>query len=90
MKLDRELYEKIEKITLTDYEVDYPKEPNEEDGESFVWVYDSYQFESMLKDLICEIDKLEERIEDIEQDREDNYRPIPVGEQVRISDSDFM
>ena len=55
MKLDSELYERVSKITGTEYEVDYPKEPCDENGESFVWVYDSYQFESMLEDLICEL-----------------------------------
>ena len=90
MKIDRELYERVSKLTMTDYEVDYPKEPNNEFGESFVWVYDNEQIENMLQDLIIEIDRLEEKIEDIEKDREDNYEPIPVGEQVGISDSDFM
>ena len=90
MKLDRELFEKVSNITGTEYEVDYLKEPCTEDGEAFVIVYDNYQLESMLSDLICEIDRLEERIEDMKQDIEDNYKRKTVAEQVGISDSDFM
>ena len=90
MKLDRELFEKVSSITGTEYEVDYPKEPDNEFGESFVWVYDNEQIENMLQDLICEIGRLEERIEDMKQDIEDNYKRKTVAEQVGISDSDFM
>ena len=90
MKIDRELYERVSKLTGTEYEVDYSKERYNEDGESFVVVYDNYQIESMLSNLICEIDRLEERIEDIKQDIEDNYKRKTVAEQVGISDSDFM
>ena len=90
MKIDRELFEKVSNITGTAYEVDYPKEPDNESGERFVWVYDNEQIENMLQDLIVEIDRLEEHIEDMKQDIEDNYKPKTVAEQVRISDSDFM
>lgn len=38
----------------------------------------------------AEVNHLEEKIEDIEQDMRDNYRPIPVAEQVGISDRDFI
>lgn len=38
----------------------------------------------------AEVNHLEEKIEDIEQDIQDNYRPIPVAEQVDISDGDFI
>ena len=90
MKIDRELYEKVSKLTGTQYEVDYLKEPCTEDGESFVIVYDNYQLESMLRDLICEIDRLEERIEDLKEDRDTNWKRIDIASQVRISDSDFL
>lgn len=32
--------------------------------------------ESMIKDLLYEIDRLNEKIEDMENDIRDNYRPI--------------
>ena len=43
-----------------------------------------------IEDLDSEVKRLEEKIEDVEQDIEDNYRPIPVSEQVGISDKDFI
>ena len=89
MKLDRELYERVKSITMTDYEVDYPKEPDNEFGEIFVWVYDNEQIENMLQDLIIEIDRLEEKIEDIEKDIEDNYKPIDPASQYGINDKWF-
>jgi len=41
----------------------------------------------MLKE---EIEYLKEEIEHIIQDREDNYRPIPISEQVGVYDKDFI
>ena len=35
---------------------------------------------SMIEDLICEIDRLEEKIEDREQEIKDNYRQITPRE----------
>lgn len=35
---------------------------------------------SMIEDLICEVDRRDETIEDIKQDRNDNYRRITVRE----------
>jgi len=37
---------------------------------------------SVVDELYDEIGHLEERIEDIEQDRDDNYRPIPKEQQI--------
>lgn len=37
---------------------------------------------SMIDELYDEIGRLEERIEDIEQDIQDNYRPIPIEQQI--------
>ena len=44
----------------------------------------------LLEDLIGKYRALEEELENTKQDLEDNYRPIPVAEQVGISDRDFM
>lgn len=90
MKIDRELFEKVSNLTGTEYEVDYPKEPDNEFGERFVWVYDNEQIENMLQDLILEIDSLEERIEDLKEDRDTNWKRVDIASQVRIGDSDFM
>lgn len=35
---------------------------------------------SMIEDLICEVDRRDETIEDIKQDRNDNYRRITPRE----------
>lgn len=82
MKLDRELYEKISSITLTEYDVDYPKEPLDTFGEAYVWIYNTDSISAMLEDLLVEIGRLEEKIEDIIQDREDNYKRMTIKEQL--------
>lgn len=45
---------------------------------------------NLCEDLICENDELKEQIEDIIQDREDNYKRVSVAEQVGIYDIDFL
>lgn len=42
------------------------------------------------EELEYEIEILKEKIEIIERDRDDNYRPIPMSEQLDISDRDFL
>lgn len=42
------------------------------------------------EDLIDEVGNLKEKIEDLEQDIQDNYRPIPASEQAGISIKDFI
>lgn len=48
----------------------------------------------MIQDFIDEIiankEHLEEELKDLKQDLEDNYRPIPIAEQVGINDRDFI
>lgn len=44
---------------------------------------------STIEDLSYEIDRLKEKIEDIEQDKEDNYRPINNYSLYGVSESDF-
>lgn len=82
MKLDRELYEKISNITLTEYDVVYPKEPLDSFGEANVWIYNTDSISAMLEDLLVEIGRLEEKVEDILQDREDNYKRMTIEEQL--------
>lgn len=53
---------------------------------------DYYTIEDLLgiiDELVFEIHRLEEKIEDREQDIEDNYRRIDVAEQYDISDNMF-
>lgn len=42
-----------------------------------------------VDNLIYEKHCLEEEIEDIKQDIQDNYKPIPYSKQVEVSDKDF-
>ena len=44
---------------------------------------------SVMEDLDSEIDRLKEKIEDIEQDKEDNYRPLHSSELYGVSERDF-
>jgi hypothetical protein len=77
LEIDEDLKTKIEKITGIDYDFKGNYLPSE-------------SITSIIEDLISEIDKLEEKYSDLEQDLEDNYRPISVSEQVGISDRDFI
>ena len=77
LEIDKELKTKIENITGVDYEFKGNFLPSE-------------NIVSIFEDLIYEIDRLEEKYEDLEKDLEENYRPIPVSEQYGISDRDFM
>lgn len=44
----------------------------------------------LCEDLYCEVNRLTERIQDLEQDIEDNYKPIDKVEQYGINNSDFI
>ena len=77
LEIDKELKTKIENITGVDYEFKDNFLPSE-------------NIVSIFEDLICEIDRLEEKYEDLEKNLEENYRPIPVSEQYGISDRDFI
>ena len=44
----------------------------------------------VITDLDSDVTYLKEKIEDMEQDIQDNYRRISVSEQVGISDKDFI
>ena len=46
--------------------------------------------ESKVEDLTADKEHLEEELRNLKQDLEDNYRPIPISEQVGISDRDFI
>lgn len=46
--------------------------------------------ESDKEELEYHIEVLEEKIKKIEDDRDENYRPIPMSEQLDISEKDFI
>lgn len=76
-KIDEELLERIQDITNTDYGAE---------GEFLSYL----GVESIIEDLLMEIDSLQEKYDDLVEDMEQNYRPIPLSEQYGISDRDFL
>ena len=79
-----DILERASKMTSTDYEIKWF------DAENIHGFISTDNLLSIIEDLMCEVDRLQEELEDMEQDRQDNYRPIPVAEQVGISDKDFI
>ena len=43
-----------------------------------------------FEDLIDELEEVKTDYEDFKQNVEDNYKPIPISEQLDISDRDFL
>lgn len=43
----------------------------------------------MLEDLLCEIDRLKEELEDEKEQRENYYKPISKYEEIGMSEKDF-
>lgn len=64
MKLTEELEKKVYEITNTDYS-----------GQ-----LQDYEIIDLIEELVNEIDKLEKEKKDIEQDRDDNYKPLSYKE----------
>lgn len=67
LEIDEKLKDKIEKITSTDYDFKGNFLPSE-------------SITSIFENLIYEIDRLEEKYEDLEQDMEDNYIKRPMSD----------
>lgn len=84
MHIDLDTYLRVQKITCTEYDTLGILKDKEQA------LIDSNTVESMIDDLICEIERLNEHIEDMEQDIKDNYKRVPVSEQVGIGNSDFI
>lgn len=74
MLINKDLYEKASNITMTDY-INNKKYNN---GESYVYL-DDYSMITLIEDLLSEIDSLQEKYEDLEQDIEDNYIHRPMS-----------
>ena len=75
-KEEIETLKKVSKITYTDYEIDGQYVPIE-------------KFIFMIEDLLIELDRAEEKLEELERDRDENYRPISYAEQVGYNERDF-
>lgn len=81
MKISKELYMRISNLTNTDYEGIVLSDD--------LFYVEPEVIESMFEDMFCEIDSLEEKIEDMEQDIRDNYKPISPYEMYGVSERDF-
>ena len=68
IKIDEKIIKKVEELTLT--------KVNRED--EFVYAED---IQSMIEDLLIEIDELNEKLLDMEEDRQQNYTPINCKDQ---------
>lgn len=87
MKVDESNYDLIlraEKETMTDY---YVKWFNAENVEGYIEDNDLW---SIIEDLLMTIDGRNERIEELENDIRDNYKPISLAEQYEVSNRDFI
>ena len=71
------IFKEIEEKTITNYEIENNLLPLE-------------NVIGIVEDLLSEINSLNEKLEDLENDVRENYIPIPVAEQYGISDEDFI
>lgn len=72
MIINKELANKIKSITLNEYGIKIDDKVYLEQNDVL----------SIIEDLLVEIGNLEEKYEDLERDMQDNYRHIPVEEQI--------
>ena len=79
--ISNENYKKIQEITITDYEV--------LDFVTKVLIKEDF-IEPLIENLLIAYDSLKEEFEDYKRNVADNYRQIPVAEQIGISDEDFI
>ena len=71
-----EKIKRVSKITYTDYEIEGRFIPVE-------------NLMAAIEDLLIELDKAEEKLEELERDRDENYKPISYAEQVGYRVEDF-
>ena len=72
MIINKELANKIKSKTLNEYGIKIDDKVYLEQNDVL----------SIIEDLLVEIDNLEEKYEDLERDMQDNYRHIPIEEQI--------
>lgn len=69
------------KINMKNYNLESFKEKD---------IYSWEEIISIIEDLECELHTKEEKIEELENDLESNYKKISLAEQYDISDRDFI
>lgn len=79
VEINDKLIEKVMAVTNTDYEVAKFYNRIEEKYESYI---NADNLIVALKDMLVEYDHMKEMYDDLKQDVEDNYRPIPPEEQI--------
>lgn len=72
MIINKELANKIKSKTLNEYGVKIDDKVYLEQNDVL----------SIIEDLLVEIGNLEEKYEDLERDMQDNYKHIPIEEQI--------
>lgn len=72
MIINKELANKIKSKTLNEYGIKIEDKVYLEQNDVL----------SIIEDLLVEIGNLEEKYEDLERDMQDNYKHIPVEEQI--------
>lgn len=77
MKIYKDLYEKICKITREDYGAEEIK-----DDDKFLYIDDFVAYNNLVENLLNEIEHQEEEYKHLERDIEDNYKPVSVASQV--------
>ena len=78
-----DIFKRVSDLTLTDYEI---KWFNSEEINGYI---PAENLLSMIEDLLCEIDSLEEKYKDFEKYVEDNYRHLTYEEQIDYNPADF-
>ncbi len=72
MIINKELANKIKSKTLNEYGIKIEDKVYLEQNDVL----------SIIEDLLLEIGNLEEKYEDLERDMQDNYKHIPIEEQI--------
>lgn len=88
MKIDEsnyDVFKKVQDITGTDYEILWT---DHENIQGYIFMDSMF---SMIEDLLMEIDRLNETLEDTIKDRDENYKPIPFDpyKEYGISEDNF-
>lgn len=81
------------KYKLDEYYIKMIKEASDLTRENYEIVDDFIDIEELfavIETLIYTANDWKEKFEELENDLEENYRPIPYAEQVCVYDSDFI
>lgn len=86
MKIDENNFKTLDKVsetTGTDYDIMWV---DKEEKRGYIFVDNMY---SMIEDLLMEVERLQETLEDTKKYYNDNYKPISPYEMYGISENEF-